>query len=713
MRRNQQSSLWVGISILGVLTMCPAGSGQTSSNRKAGIPVPTDWSHRHIVFSRPRTTEQAERVRKDPRYWQQRYRAELPVRLPAADGREALALESRKARRKHPEKLHRDWAENMGTGANVGAANYPAKFSILGSTAICGGNPQPDFVIYGTGLPGAAAAQASIVAYDNIYSGCTGTVPSVYWAYNTGGTIMTSPVYSLDGTQVAFAQSDAGFGNLVLVKWAANPADTVSNPETLSAVSPGAYNACTIPPCMTSIALTDNLGTPADDTTSSVFVDYQGDAAYVGDAHGWLHKFSPLFNGTPAEVTTGGWPVLVNPTEPNILSSPIYDFASGSVFLGDQGGFLYRVDPSGAVTASGQLDFGTGIVDGPMVDSTAGTVYAFASSDGTAACTGGVACAAVYQLPANFISGATGSEAVVGNSVVFGDTPNPMYDGDFDSAYKNSDATGDLYVCGNSGGPPTLYQVAIKAGVMGTVNQGPVLTLIADSPSCSPVTDVPNSNVSGGTEWIFASVQGNGVSSGCLGGACIFNFKDLPWQAVTAYAVGQEILDFNFHIEVVQTAGTSGSSTPFWNGAGGGSTPDGSVVWLDQGPSTAATPSAWTATHPYGVGALILDSNNNIERCTVRGTSGGSAPTWSTNVGGTIKEGPSAPQLTWTNLGSIATAALFAHGGTSGIIIDNTVVSGTLPGTSQVYFSTLKDQSCHTSGTTGGCAVQASQPALE
>ena len=29
--------------------------------------------------------------------------------------------------------------------------------------------------------------QASIVALNNLYSGCGGTVPSVYWAYNTSG----------------------------------------------------------------------------------------------------------------------------------------------------------------------------------------------------------------------------------------------------------------------------------------------------------------------------------------------------------------------------------------------------------------------------------------------------------------------------------------------------------------------------------------------
>jgi hypothetical protein len=67
--------------------------------------------------------------------------------------------------------------------------------------------------------------------------------------------------------------------------------------------------------------------------------------------------------------------------------------------------------------------------------------------------------------------------------------------------------------------------------------------------------------------------------------------------------------------------------------------------------------------------------------------------------------------VTWENAGVLPVAALESAGGTSGIIIDNFV--NTLPGASQVYFSTLSNQTCTTSGTTGGCAVQASQSTLK
>jgi hypothetical protein len=56
------------------------------------------------------------------------------------------------------------------------------------------------------------------------------------------------------------------------------------------------------------------------------------------------------------------------------------------------------------------------------------------------------------------------------------------------------------------------------------------------------------------------------------------------------------------------------------------------------------------------------------------------------------------------------TAGVAESGGSSGIIIDNDAVTA---GASQIYFTTLDNQTCKTSGGTGGCAVQASQSALK
>ena len=54
-----------------------------------------------------------------------------------------------------------------------------------------------------------------------------------------------------------------------------------------------------------------------------------------------------------------------------------------------------------------------------------------------------------------------------------------------------------------------------------------------------------------------------------------------------------------------------------------------------------------------------------------------------------------------------ATGVLQEAGGTSGIVVDNT--ASAILGGSNIYFSTLLNQTCATSGGTGGCAVQTSQ----
>jgi hypothetical protein len=909
MKRNTQSLLFWRLSILAILTLPSVMVGQSTPNSGAVIPVPTDWSHRHVIFSRPASAEQAKRVRQDPRYWQQLNRRSPANQPEPVTGGTVGSLSplgsSEKLRSKHQE-IKRDWAQNMGSGANVGAGNYPAKFSFSITQANCANAAQPDFVVYSTGLSG-SPSQASIVAYDNLYSGCNGidlgtaanfamlaaatitstgptvvtggnigispgtsltgfgpgvltppaseqlgnpvaaqaeadahtaytyyqgltsatpiasvmdgltygpglysnaatlslsagatvtlngsgtyifqmgttlniagtvaltggatagnviwlvgssatlegtavaagdivayasitldggasvagrlialtaaitlisnavtvvdAVPSVYWAYDTAeNTILTSPALSLDGTQVLFVQTNGTQGELVLLKWAPSTTETTASPATVPRVTHDMYAGCTTP-CMTTAELSD-AGSIANDTNSSVFYDYGNDAAYVGDNSGWLHKFSPVLSGVLAEVKTPGWPVQVNPGAPTILTSPVHDSVTGNVFVEDLGGFLYLVNSTtGMVTTSPKLDDGVGFVQGPIVDSTAGLVYAFASSDGSGDCSGDANCAAVYEFSTSFLAGDTGSEVVVGNSTVSGTPPNPLYIGAFDSTYEDSpSATGNLYVCGNTGGSPIVYQVAIHGGVLGTVNAGP--TLSNSSAPCSPVTDVLNPNAAGGaTEWIFASTEASGVSSACAGGGCVMNFKDTPWLASTSYSIGQEIVDSNFDIEVVKKAGISGGSVPFWTTTVGGLITDGTMKWLDQGKVSAVTLPGWITDTSYNLRTLILDSNNNIQFVTIAGTSGTSVPVWSAVVGATTTDNT----VTWKNLGAIASSALPAAGGTSGIILDNILSSGILAGASQVYFSTLGNQTCGSTGA-GGCAVQASQSALQ
>jgi hypothetical protein len=701
-----------------------ASMGQAAPGSEAAAHRINDWSYHHVIFSKPATAALARRLEKDPRYRQQIRRQALT--LPRAEASRVLAPELRAHRYSSgsggTQGLKRDWAQDMGSGATVGAGNYPAKFSFDLTTASCAN----DFAVYNTGLLGSSGTggQPSILAYNNVYTACEGdglgTSPAVYWSYYTGGQIQTSPAFSFDGSQLAFVQTTGGVASLVLLKWAAGSGLLVA---PVTPASNSGYPSCAAP-CMTSLPLVD-ASVAADDTQSSVFYDYGDDAAYVGDDSGFLHKFKPVFKAAPAEVTSGGWPVKVNSSTPTALTDPVYDSGTGNVFVEDVGGFLYLVSSTAGVTQSGQLDFsfdadsGPGFVQGPIVDSSAGLVYAFVTSDGTGLCPGGVDCSGVYQFNiASFSTGDLGSEAVVGSSTLEPAPPNPIYIGAFDNQYENSadPPTGNLYVCGNTGANPILYRIPIAAGIFGTVVPIVAPTPSTDSPACSPVTDVSNPNTSIGTaEQVFFSVQDDGLPTLCGGIGCAVNFVDLPWQATTGYNVGQEILVIRAanntpFVEVAITAGNSGLTQPAWPASPvGATTTDNGITWLNQGAPTLTPLPTWQNLFTYHtLHTRIVDRNGNVEILRTVGTSGLLTPAWSTTAGGITHDGAT---LTWTNAGALPSAALTSTGGTSGFVIDNVVNPLTFAGASQVYFSTLQDQVCVAG--TGGCAVQASQAELQ
>lgn len=672
--------------------------------------VPTDWSHNHVMFAQPASDEEARELGKDARYWQQLYRRELARRLSSVPGSEVSEHVEQVA---HTGASGGLWMEDLGKNATPGAVNYPAKYGFSLTTANCASATQPDYVVYSTGLQG-AGTQATIVAYDNLYKGCTGSIPTTYWAYNTGGLLVTSPVISLDGSQIAFVQTTSSLASLVLLKWKASATETVTAPGVPTSVTAATYRTC-VAPCMTQIFLSGGGGVEFDDRTSSVFYDYAGDIGWVGGATGWLVKLTGLFNGTPAEVTTGGFPVHVNPSNPNALSSPVYDQRSKNVFVGDVGGFLYRVAGAtgGSAVKSGQLDFGTGIVSAPLLDQTNGIVYVFSSSDGTANCTGGTACSAVYALGTSFASGTKGTEATAGQSVVLGSAtnPNPLYFGALDSAYYNSvGGTGNMYVCGNTGSLPTLYRIPITSGALGTAVRVSGLSPSGRTPSCSPVTDFPNPNASvSKQELVFFSTANFGLPCGNKG--CLMNFVSQPWQPKTAYKLGQEILvqaSGALYLETAISNGTSGTSTPSWNVAVGAEAVDGSVTWVNQGSTVVTALPGWTANKNYPNQSRLFDGTNvEIVPNGAGGKSGAgpNPPAWNPIIGGRTTDN----QVTWLNAGPWPTAFATLTGGTGGVIIDNTATSA---GGGQVYFFTLGNNTCTTSTGSGSCAMQASQSSL-
>jgi hypothetical protein len=696
-----------------------------------------DWSHHHLVFSNPGTADEAIKngtyeqwlkITKDPRYIMHQLKRGLPAQGLASEAvamraSQAVAIASMQAPRgpqapsTKPATVKKDWS--MGLGGYLGAGQYPAKYNFSTTTASCS-----DYVVYPTGLAG-SATQATVVAYDNIYNNTTcaalGSVPSINWAYNTGGTSKLSPILSFDGTQVAYIQlNTSNQASLVLLKPGPNAtgrtvagslsasspnvtitsgtftstdvgaqitgtgigsgdtiasvlssttanlataptahtsetltivAETAAAPGVPTSVTNGSYRGCTAP-CYTTIGLNGN----PNDTNSSPFYIYGGglDTMYVGDNSGKLHQFTGVFYGTPAEnTTTGGWPVTVSA---NILTSPVYDFVSTLVFVGDSGGYLYSLTTTGSSsqtkTASADLTVtgSTGIVDAPLLDSMPATpeVYVFAGDTD-----------AVYQFATNFASSSGGIQEAVGSSA----TTTKVYAGAFDNLHYDiaGGAGGNLYVCGahSTGTTPRLYKIVMNSTFTGAVSNT-TTDPAGGAATCSPVTEFLGSKAN---TTLGAAITSTTATS-------------ITVASITGIANG-DYLQVDSEIMLVTAA------------------PSGSTVTVARGQLGTAA-----ATHLNA--AAVQDIQDWIFlSVTANGTGNGCTGACLYNYSVTTGAVPAN-----------ATTGLAATGGTSGIIIDN---SSTTAGASQIYYTTLGSSTCAGNGTTGattgGCAIQASQSA--
>src|SRR4051812_28773206 len=195
----------LGLSVVLAASAVTLTAGETPKAKNTGTPLITDWTQRHVIFSQPRTPEQATALQKDVRYQQQLARHDAHRTLSTKVDRK-MSARFRRHQHRYGRRMHRDWSWDMGPSATVGEARFPAKYSFSSTIATCGLNAQPDYAVFNTSVT-SSATQASIMALTNIYPGCPGQVPGSFWAYDTAGKIVTSVVLSYDGTQVAFAQT--------------------------------------------------------------------------------------------------------------------------------------------------------------------------------------------------------------------------------------------------------------------------------------------------------------------------------------------------------------------------------------------------------------------------------------------------------------------------------------------------------------------------
>ena len=255
------------------------GPGWATAGR---ISLPTDWSSNHVIYtgnfkgSSPQAAmaEQVAKSHYDPRLFNSwLLQGHLPpvavgktrgVRHEVSSGNQSSEEYETQRPPDHIQGSRADPRLDSGTRTAVGVAQnmYPAKFSFN-----INANPDciNDYVVFGLNVAG-SSTQANLVGVNELYSGSNptglcGTAPHVYWAYNVttliGGKVTTSPTLSLDGTEIAFVESNGSASVLHVLKWLANNG-TVTTPVTPTAVT--SVDGCAAP-CMVSLEYDSSHGT--------------------------------------------------------------------------------------------------------------------------------------------------------------------------------------------------------------------------------------------------------------------------------------------------------------------------------------------------------------------------------------------------------------------------------------------------------------------
>ncbi len=484
-----KATLCVGLGLIyaGMLCLVPCSWAQEAVPKHIG--VPQGWSDRSIVFSLDGLAKYPNLMDQEPRIRQQvmqRFRALHPEFFARAEGMGVSAVN----RANHP-----DWNVNFVRG-RVGANMYPAKFTYdPGAPPDC----TNDYVVFGLNVVGAKGKQANLIAFNNLYSGIgglCGAAPTVLFAYNvttqSGGKVNLSPEISLDGSKIAFVESATGQAIFHVLTW------TAGQGGITSAATPTAAQMSSL-----------TFSTTSTSTTSSPWIDYTNDVAYMGADGGLLYRINGVFNSTPT-LAGGNWPVTVSGG--HHLSPPVLDSVLPMLMVGSANGNLYQVDPASGslvgVTPVGALGkASSGVTAPPIVDITNGTTFVVDANDGTSAVLDEFNTATLGLMAKARIGG---SPTTIASSI-----PQPA----FDNNYYNDPSTGQIRLCGIGATDTTPWQYAF--GFVGTMmNTSASFSqqlLTSTAAVCTNWTEFFNPNLGGGTDFFFFGLTQDCTGAGTLG----------------------------------------------------------------------------------------------------------------------------------------------------------------------------------------------------
>ncbi len=480
-----------------------------------------DWSRRHVVYPRFGPIQSMIALQNDPRAirsWQ-----------------EAARRDWHRERDRQPSHstqtgFHRDWSISLGSGTTA-PSMFPAKYNFNADASITSANCANDFVVFPVNA-NATTGQPNIVGFDNLYSGTSGLCnrtpvtgvddgvsATVIWSYaieaDTQNFVSTSPALSLDGTKVAFIESDPATDTSYFTVLAPHRGDgvvsdlqTVTSPKTVASFTGSAPVAGS--GTATSVALFNT------DTLSSPFVDYRDDVAYVGDDQGVLYRIKNVFCTTSA-CTGGGnpqpsfdlsWPAGILDGALSVcvgakMTSPVVD-GVGNVFFGCSDGNLYGLTSAGVPLTGSPLTVGSGgatggIVDSPVVDVVRGYIYVVSGNSSGTGTPSVLVQAQVSGTTLSLISTAT-----LGPGGHFN-----LHAPSFNAAYFSSVTASDWLIyewaLDSTATMDTLYGITFGTGHVMTSGAATNSFTVPFSTAAefSPSTEFLN----GGTDQLFASAQ--------------------------------------------------------------------------------------------------------------------------------------------------------------------------------------------------------------
>ena len=607
----------------GAFAVDPQSSDAADSTGRIGLPI--DWSFRHVLYSNAVDESFADAAREEPRVlynWLLRHpRAPRVTKSTLSPNLLSPGGIGVNVPHRHVNNAQVDWNFTLGAG-KVRQNMFPAKYSFdAGGGTLTLANCTNDYVTFALDVAG-SSAQPNLIRFNNIYSGTgglCGSAPTVLSAYqvntrDAGGTnplngkLLTSPSMSLLGTKLAFIETVQGATRICpglvtastcsifhVITWGTTGTNGSfsSGTNTYTAARPGTGNNAVI---------TNLVYSASTNTNSSPYIDYTHDKAYFGDDNGQLYRTTCVFacaSGFSPQIETG-WPITVTA---NIkLSPPVFLTPFNKVFVGGSNGNLYVVDLTKcpgilcsiagggiAVTTVGSTNTFGGVVDGPIVDGTFGTVFAFAGDDGTGS--------GVLLETNTSLNLAPNIKLAMGTTSFF-----DIFDGAFDDAYYQNSAggttvTGNVFVCGALGGSgqPELYWMPFtkNTGALSTSNPPRMNTAASSRKNvpgnpgvgCGPLTEFKN----GTTDRLFFSQSALSTNkcpqgSGSAADGCVMMY-DITTPSTTIGNTPAAMLIQNLGTSgiVIDNASTSpqAASIYFTNlgtakcttGTGGGTTP--------------------------------------------------------------------------------------------------------------------------------------------